>query len=76
MGFNFGVNCKAKIVVILTMLQAQQDPILQRVDSPEILLCPCARTRKRIVGVRGIGERITNECRKSIGVPLDNDRIS
>lgn len=57
------------------MPQAKQDPILQRVDSPEILLCPCGRTRKLIVGIGGIGERISDKYGKSSGVPLDNDGI-
>jgi hypothetical protein len=61
-GLDFRMNCKAKIVVIPMMLQAQQDPILQGVDSPEILLCPCGRTRKLTVGIGGIGERISDEC--------------
>ena len=59
---DFRMNCKAEIVVIPMMLQAQQHPILQGVDSPEILLCPCGRTRKLAVGVGGIGERIFDEC--------------
>jgi hypothetical protein len=75
-GLDFRMNRKAKIVVIPMMLQAQQDPILQGVDSPEILLCPCARTRKPTVGVGEIGEGISDELRKSSGIPLDNDGIS
>ena len=56
------MNRKAKIIVILMMLQAQQDPILQRIDSPEILPCPRGRTRKLTVGVGGIGEWIFDLC--------------
>jgi hypothetical protein len=36
------MNRKAEIVVIPMMLQAQQHPIFQGVNSPEILLCPRA----------------------------------
>jgi len=61
-GLDLRMNCKTKIVVIPMMLQTQQDTILQGVDSPEILLCPCGRTRKLTVGVGGIGERISDEC--------------
>ena len=60
--FDFRMNFKAEVVVIPMMLQAQQHPILQGVDSPEIVLCPCGRTRKLAVGVGGIGERIFDEC--------------
>jgi hypothetical protein len=42
------------------MLQAQQHPIFQGVNLPKILHCPRARTRKLIVGIGGISEKITN----------------
>jgi hypothetical protein len=54
------INCKTEIVIITMMLQAQQHPIFQGVNSPKILLCPRARTRKRIFGIGGIGERVTD----------------
>ena len=60
-GLDLRMDCKAKTVVILMMLKAKQYSILQGVDTPEILLCPCGRTRKTTVGVVRIGERISDE---------------
>ena len=37
-GLDFRMDCKAKIVKMPMMLHAQQDPILQGVHSPVILL--------------------------------------
>src|SRR5882762_10467407 len=60
---DISMNRKAEIVIIPMMLQAKRYkryPILQGVNSPEILLCPRAGTRERIVGIGGIGKRITD----------------
>jgi hypothetical protein len=70
------MNSKAEAVVIPMMLQAQQHPIFQGVNSPRILVCPRGRTRKRTVSIGGIGERISDQGRKSYSIPLDNNRIS
>jgi len=54
------INSKVEIVIIPMMLQAQQHPIFQGVNSPKILLCLRARTRKWIFGIGGISERVTD----------------
>jgi hypothetical protein len=75
---DISMNRKAEIVIIPMMLQAKRYkryPILQGVNSPEILLCPRAGTRERIVGIGGIGKRITDYSRISSSIPLDNDRM-
>jgi hypothetical protein len=70
------MNCKAEIVKIPMMRQAQQHPIFQGVNSPRILPSPRARTRKRIADISGIGEGISDKCRKLSNIPLDNNKIS
>jgi hypothetical protein len=54
------MNWEVEIFVIPMVLQAQQHPIFQGVHSSKILLCPRARARKWIVGIGGIGERVTD----------------